>query len=298
MLSNINLPIDLQRILEKLIDIPNNLRSATSKYLDESDTVNVHGEQSMQLDLFANELVKEALFDLEFIHSIASEEEDELIKLNSDGKYLVCFDPLDGSSLISTNQAVGMVFAVYENDKVFNSPLKESLIMSFYFHIGKNNSLLINYNDNVTHLEYLDNEFHIKDVDTILEVAKNIAPGNLKLLSDNSSYKDYLLSRLGNGLKLRYFACLISDVHFILSKANGIFIYLNDKKHTDGKLRLLYEVAPVSHILCSLNAKSINHCGQNILDLIPTDIHQNSSLVVGSSVEVDLFAELVLNVKK
>ena len=298
MLSNINLPIDLQRILEKLVDIPNNLRSATSKYLDESTSVNVHGEKSMQLDLFANELVKEALYEFDCIHSIASEEEDEVIPVNDNGNYLVCFDPLDGSSLINTNHAVGMVFAVYDKDKVFKSPLKESLIMSFYFHIGKNNSLLINYDDNVFHLEYLENEFHIKDVDTISDVARFIAPGNLKLLSLNYSYKDYLFSRLENGLKLRYFACLISDIHFILSKSSGVFIYLNDNKHPNGKLRLLYEVAPVSHILCALNASSVDHMGNNILDIVPNDVHQNSSLVIGSQVEVDLFSELVLNNKK
>jgi len=298
MLSNINLPFELQRLLENLIAVPNNLRAATSNYLNESSNVNVHGEQSMQLDLFANDLVKESLIGLDFIHSIASEEEDELIYMNTNGKYLLCFDPLDGSSLINTNQAVGIVFALYDKDKVFKVPLKESLIMSFYFHIGKNNSLLINYKDNITHLEYLDDEFHIKDVNTINEDANNIAPGNLKLLSTNTRYKDYILSRLESGLKLRYFACLISDIHFLLSKAGGIFIYLNDDKHVNGKLRLLYEVAPVSHIICALNAKSINHTGQNILDLIPSNIHQNSSLVAGSSSEVDLFTELVLNIKE
>ena len=57
MLSNINLPFELQRLLENLIAVPNNLRAATSKYLSESSNVNVHGEQSMQLDLFANDLV-------------------------------------------------------------------------------------------------------------------------------------------------------------------------------------------------------------------------------------------------
>jgi len=298
MLSKLNLPKDFSTLLNQLIEIPNLLRESSSKFLDESENVNIHGEKSMQLDMYANDLVKESLLSLDFIHSIASEEEDEIINVNPNGKYLVCFDPLDGSSLISSNQAVGMVFAIYDKDKVFNSKLSDSILMSVYFHIGKNNSLVVNYDNTVYNLEYLFDEFHFKEVNTIDEMARNIAPGNLKILSSNDKYKNYLLSRLDNGLKLRYFACLISDVHFILSKASGIFIYLNDQNHPNGKLRLLYEVAPVSHILTALNAKSINHKGQSILDLVPEDVHENSTLVIGSSSEVDLFKELVLNVIK
>lgn len=298
MLEILDLPLDLLEILESLVDIPNQLRLFALKGLKESTNQNVHGETSMQLDLFANDLVKNALMKVSSIKHLASEEEDDLIDCNNDGKYLVCFDPLDGSSLINTNQAFGMVFAIYDADTVFESELKNSIKMSLYFHIGQNNSMVVAFDSNVYEFEYLNGELKKKELKLISNTAKNIAPGNLSLLKANQAYADYVFNRLSEGLKLRYFACLISDIHFILSKSSGIFIYLNDLKHPNGKLRLMYEVAPVSHILTLLGAVSINHSALNILDIIPKSIHQNSSLVIGSSMEVDLFKELVLNVKK
>ena len=298
MLKIPDLPLDLLEILESLVDIPNQLRLFALKGLKESKNQNVHGETSMQLDLIANDLVKNSLMNIDSIKQIASEEEDNIIECNKDGKYLLCFDPLDGSSLINTNQAFGMVFAVYDANNVFETELKNTIKMSFYFHIGQNNSMVLAFNSKVYEFEYLNGEFKQKDLKLISNLAKNIAPGNLSLLKVNNVYSDYVFTRLSEGLKLRYFACLISDIHFILSKASGIFIYLNDQKHPNGKLRLMYEVAPVSHILTTLGAVSVNHSSINILDIVPSSIHQNSSLIIGSSLEVDLFKELVLNVNK
>lgn len=293
-----DLPQDLREIIQVLIDVPNTLRNSIKDHIDFSTNHNVHGEQSMQLDLHANTLIKEKLSSLNVVHSIASEEEEELIILNQDAKYLVCFDPLDGSSLIGTNQAIGMVFAVYDQKNVFKLPLSETLLLSIYIHIGQVNKMIIGFNGSVYEYEYLMNDLNFVELESLINEAKYIAPGNLQLFASNPAYLEYVLSRIQSGLKLRYFACLISDIHFILSKKSGLFIYLNDEKHLDGKLRLMYEVAPVSQILSNLGGKSINHKQQFILDLIPNDIHQNSSLVIGSMNEVDLFSELVLNNKK
>ncbi len=295
MFEEINIPDEFKDLLTVVMGCAKKFRPVVLENLGDSERVNIHGERSLELDLFANDLIKDVLTEIGCVFSMASEEEDEILPVNKDGKYIVCFDPLDGSSLVGTNQAIAMVFGVYLKDDLFNKPLRESLQLAFYVHIGQVNSLVFSYDDKVYELEFFEDLHVIRAIDSIEDNAKVIAPGNVKLFADKPYYKDYFLERIESGLRLRYFGCLISDIHHIVSKSNGIFIYLSDEKYLNGKLRLLYEVAPVARILENISAKAINEDGKNILDLIPSSIHENSTLVAGSGLEVDLFSEMVLN---
>jgi len=260
-----------------------------------SSNVNVHGESSLKLDLIANHLIIDALSKFDFIYALASEEEDDLIIINDNADYIVCFDPLDGSSLVGTNQGIGLIFAIYNKNKIFKNKLSDSLEFCFYFHLGQVNSFVAADQNHISGYSYYGEVVSPIDIKEFSRTSAYFAPGNLKLMNEESNYFDYFNLKIKNNCKLRYFACLVSDFHFMLCKSQGIFIYLDSKVKNYAKLRLVYEIAPLSLMLNHLNANAINHLGESILDIVPNSIHQTTSVVMGSKDELDLFTEIVLN---
>jgi len=282
-------------ILLSIKSIIDDYRSNLVSNHGSSSNVNVHGESSLKLDLIANQLIIDVLSKFDFIYALASEEEDDLIIINNDADYIVCFDPLDGSSLVGTNQGIGLIFAVYIKNTIFTNKLSDSIEFCFYFHLGQVNAFVAADKNHISGYSYYAEALSSIDIKPFSLTSSYFAPGNLKLMNEESSYFNYFNLKIKNNCKLRYFACLVSDFHFMLCKSQGIFIYLDSKVKNYAKLRLVYEIAPLSLMLKHLNANAINHSGDNILDIVPNSIHQTTSVVMGSKDELDLFTEIVLN---
>ncbi|MCF7905649.1 fructose-bisphosphatase class I, partial [Candidatus Gracilibacteria bacterium] len=116
--------------------------------------------------------------------------------------------------------------------------------------------------------------------------SKYFAPGNLRSTCGNKKYLDLLQKCISESRTLRYSGGMVPDLHHILSKGQGIFSYPRDKKHTNGKLRLLFECAPFSLIFEEAGGASLNQEGQPVLDTKIEEIHQRTPIFVGSSQEV------------
>ena len=269
---------------------------------------NVQGETQQKLDVYANQALLHCLGVREDIAVLASEENDEPVTLHGrldTGRYIVVFDPLDGSSNIDVNVSVGTVFAILskpENissddptDAVLQPGVKQ--LAAGYVLYGSSTMLVYTTGYGV-HSFTLDPE-----IGAFVLSCENIRmPDCGSIYSVNEShfdafaphYQEYL-RRLRNGhygrtYTSRYVGSLVADFHRTLLKG-GIFMYPPTTSHPDGKLRLMYEANPIAFIAEQAGGRATNG-EQRMLEVQPTDIHQRVPLVVGGREEMDAFDQL------
>ena len=265
---------------------------------------NVHGEDVKKLDIYANETLIKALDHLGQLCVMASEENEKLIEIPSKypcGKYAFVFDPLDGSSNIDVNATIGTIFGIYKrvsdnrDDGLEEDVLQKGreLVCSGYVLYGSS-TMMVYTTGNGVHGFTLDptvGEFLLSHPNMkIPERGKiySVNEGNYINWDDNlKKYVNYLKSEdnvHGKPYSLRYIGSLVADFHRTLLYG-GIFMYPADKKHPDGKLRLLYEANPLSFIVEQAGGISTNG-KENILDIKPKKLHQRVPLIIGSKLDV------------
>lgn len=252
---------------------------------------NSFGENQLKLDVTADKTIADELEKSELAAVIASEEQADPLNFNATrGNFFVAYDPLDGSSLVDANLAIGSIFGIWKNaDNILGERVGKNLIASCYAVYGPRITLTIAIKDKGTH------EFELNDVGEftlsresikIKDQSKYFAPGNLRACLDNPNYKKWLDFAIENHKTLRYSGGMVPDLHHILSKGQGIFCYPRDKKHTTGKLRLLFECAPFAFLFQEANGIGVNQEGDNILDTVIEDFHQTTPIFIGSKEEV------------
>jgi len=253
-------------------------------HLHENISENVHGETQKRLDLQADNIFTKHFLQTDCVGLICSEEQELPIK--SKGTYSVCFDPLDGSSVIESNFATGSVFGVYPTTELLGkSPRLQTC--SFYFVYGPN--LVLNITDGSTAFTGKFNgfSFEFRKLDNL---TKNVvlAPGNFKLIAD-SDFVDKLQAVSNTGLALRYSGALVSDIHMLFIRGGGLFVRpaLNNQKP---KLRLLYECGPLAFFANALKGKAV--CLESdLLDIEIIDFHQTTDIFLGNTNLVDLWLD-------
>lgn len=240
---------------------------------------NIYGEEQIKLDKRANEIILLALRNSRMVKQAGSEEEEEVIQMDSKkGHFGVTIDPLDGSSLIPTNLAIGIIVSIYENGDIM-SGLK-NITQAFYILLGPLTLMVFADKSGVS--QFVCNEKGVFDLvkeKIIIPDGKLYSPGGLRKEWINS-HCDLIRSFEENGFKLRYSGSFVPDFHQVLVYG-GIFSYpaLIDKP--DGKLRLLFEVGPMSFIAEKAGGAATD--GKNrILDIIPTKVDQRAPLYIGS----------------
>lgn len=254
-------------------------------------TENSSGEQQMALDVMADQLIMDELNKSELCSQIASEEQETCVHFDAPrGNYFVAYDPLDGSSLVNANLAIGSIFGVWESPDVMDKSAEEGMVASCFAVYGPRITLTIAIKGKGTH------EFELNDVGEFIltkadiEVApetKYFAPGNLRACVDNPKYNAVMQDWLKKQRKLRYSGGMVPDLNHILCKGQGIFTYPADSEHADGKLRLLFECAPMALVFEEAKAAALNQRGERVLDTIVNDYHQRTPIFVGSSAEVE-----------
>jgi len=254
-------------------------------------TANSSGEQQMALDVMADQLIMDELEKSELCSSIASEEQESCVEFNAPrGNFFVAYDPLDGSSLVNANLAIGSIFGVWESPDVMGEIAGQGLIASCYAVYGPRITLTIAIAGKGTH------EFELNDVGEFIltkadiEIApdtKYFAPGNLRACMDNPKYNAVMQDWLQKQRKLRYSGGMVPDLNHILCKGQGVFTYPADSEHTSGKLRLLFECAPMALIFEEAKGAALDQTGTRVLDVKITDYHQRTPIFVGSSAEVE-----------
>ncbi len=287
-------------------------KGALADILGEAGNQNVQGEDQKKLDVLANDLLLEALANNSHCAGVASEELDDATPANNDGSLLVLFDPLDGSSNIDINMAVGTIFSVLpyerqgqtsENSDYLQAGNKQ--LAAGYLLYGTSTVLALTIADKVVMFsldpetsDYVLIEDNVQiDADTS-EYAINSS--NYRYWrAPMQQYIDELIAGetgvRGRDFNTRWVAAMVGDVHRILCRG-GLFTYPFDTKyaHKAGKLRLMYEANPMS-LLIERAGGGATDAVNRILDIEPTDIHQRVPVVLGSKNEVNYVKDLHLN---
>eukprot|EP00274_Cyanoptyche_gloeocystis_P008307 CAMPEP_0196655450 /NCGR_PEP_ID=MMETSP1086-20130531/5191_1 /TAXON_ID=77921 /ORGANISM="Cyanoptyche gloeocystis , Strain SAG4.97" /LENGTH=439 /DNA_ID=CAMNT_0041987761 /DNA_START=42 /DNA_END=1361 /DNA_ORIENTATION=+ len=276
---------------------------------------NVQGEEQKKLDVIANDCIKNSLRLTGRMGIIASEEEDEPVLVDEDfaGNYVAVFDPLDGSSNIDASISTGTIFGIYKQVKqcVFDdgsvSPMSEreascmvdvlqpgsNLIAAGYCMYSSSTMMVLSLGDGVNGftLDPLIGEFVLTHPNIRIPEKGSIYSFN-EGNSDNwdkalqTYVKDLKNPASGKPYSLRYIGSMVGDIHRTLLYG-GIFGYPADKKNPNGKLRLLYECAPMGFIM--EQAGGLASTGtERILHVKPEKVHQRLPTFLGSKLDVEL----------
>lgn len=270
------------------------------KILGETDNVNVHGEVVMKLDEFAQQTIYRAMGHGGHLCVMASEESEDIIPIPPGckrGKYVLMFDPLDGSSNIDVNASIGTIFSIHRKitrgteDGSLEDCLQKgtSQVAGGYFIYGSSTMMVYTTGHGV-HGFTLDpslGEFLLSHEDIMTPPrAKmySINEGNVsKWDAGTKRYIEYLKEDrkdLGHPYTLRYIGSLVADFHRNLLKG-GIFLYPGPK----GKLRLLYEASPLAMVVEQAGGAASTGT-ERILDIEPASLHQKVPLIIGSREDV------------
>ena len=274
-------------------------RAGLAEILGRTGDVNVQGETVMKLDRFADLTITKLTDHTGRLAGLASEENAEFVPIPAKypmGKYLLVFDPLDGSSNVDFNMPVGTIFGIYrrleESGPVstaeFLQPAR-NLVASGYIAYGTSTMFVYTAGHGV-HGFTLD-----PSVGEFLLSHPNIRIPKAKYFSVNLGYQmywspgvqrytEFLQGREGGakGLSLRYIGTLVSDFHRNLL-AGGVFYYpadSKDPKTPTGKLRLLYEAGPLAFVAEQAGGYASDGNGP-VLDIKPTSLHQRTPLFIG-----------------
>ncbi len=251
-------------------------------------TSNLYGEQQLALDVLANEIIKDRLDHTGRVKCFASEELDEILIFERKGHkdYSVVVDPLDGSSLVDVNLAVGTIVGIYKGEDLLQPG--KNLAGAMYIVYGPRTTLIYTTGNGVF-------EFSLNSLGEYVLTQENITlkPSN-KIYSPGGLKKDYtekhakFIEHLEeNGYKLRYSGGFVPDINQILLKRGGLFTYPALKNAPNGKLRLLFELNPMAFII--ENAGGMATDGkQRILDIKPEKLDQRCPIYIGSKEEVML----------
>ena len=274
--------------------------------LGRTGTTNVHGESVQKLDVFADEVIYKAMDHNGSLCCMASEEQPELVPIPERfprGSYVLLYDPLDGSSNIDVNVSIGTIFSVHRRiSEGRDGGLEDCLqpgsrqVAAGYVVYGSSTMLVYTTGAGV-HGFTLDpsiGEFLLSHPNV------QIPQSSSRTYSVNESYyerwqpeQQRLMDhfKAEEGLSARYIGSLVADVHRTILKG-GIFMYPADTRSPQGKLRMLYEAAPLALICREAGGAAIDGHG-DILDLTPTELHQRTPLYIGSRDLVDKAGEFL-----
>ncbi len=257
---------------------------------------NVHGEQVQKLDMFANDVLYRALDHTGHIAVLASEEAEDPIPIPDKfpaGDYVVLYDPLDGSSNIDVNVSIGTIFSIHRKiTKGERGTLEDCLqpgtrqLAAGYVVYGSSTMLVYTTGAGV-HGFTLDpsiGEFLLS------HPGLKIPDPPAKTYSINEAYFDrwssgqqHLVSHMKRegGFGSRYIGSLVADIHRTLLQG-GLFMYPADRKHPQGKLRLLYEAAPMAMIVEQAGGRASDG-RRRLLEIQPTGLHERPPVYLGSA---------------
>jgi fructose-1,6-bisphosphatase I len=264
---------------------------------------NVQGEQQQKLDVYANQALLHCLGVRESVAMLVSEENEEPVTLerHSEGKYVVVFDPLDGSSNIDVNVSVGTIFSILRKpDKPSKDPMSAVLqrgveqVAAGYVAYGSSTILVYTAGRGVFGFTlepsigaYVLSHENMRMPDQGYIYSANEANSD-SFPADYQEYIRRLRGRLtGRKYTARYIGSMVADFHRTLIKG-GVFLYPPTAAQKKGKLRLLYEANPIAFIAEQAGGMAIDG-ERRILEIQPESIHQRTPVIIGSRAEVEEF---------
>jgi len=276
-------------------------RAGLAGILGAAGRENVQGEQVQKLDLYAQQTIFQLNDHTGRLAVMASEEEEDVIPIPDKyptGKYVLIFDPLDGSSNIDFNVSVGTIFAIYQRKSKSGRGTREDvlqkgadIVAAGYLVYGSSTMLVYTAGHGVYGftLDPSIGEF-------LLSHPKIMLPEPPKYYSVNQGYEKYWTEGLrkytrwlqgeegaNHSLSLRYIGSMVADIHRTLL-GGGVFYYpadTKDPKKPNGKLRLLYEANPMAYVIEQAGGYGSTGTGA-IRDIKPDNLHQRTPLFLGN----------------
>ncbi|MBY0243894.1 MAG: class 1 fructose-bisphosphatase [Sphingobacteriaceae bacterium] len=286
-------------------------KAGLADILGDAGSTNIQGEGQKKLDVFANEQFISALSSGGECCIVATEEEDDFVRIDSavshEAKYIVCIDPLDGSSNIDCNVAVGTIFSILRRKSVDGlATLADVLqkgteqVAAGYVIYGSSTMLVYTTGKGVNGftLDPSIGEFCLSHPD--MKIPENgtiysINEGNyvhfpegIKKYIKYAQVEDTATKRPYTS---RYIGSMVADIHRNLIKG-GIYMYPTTAASPNGKLRLLYECNPMAFILEQAGGKATDGLNR-IMEITPTELHQRSSIIIGSTKMVEKVEEFM-----
>ncbi len=278
--------------------------------LGSTDRMNITGDVVRKLDEFADITVYKAMDHGGHLCVMASEENEDLLQIPANypqGKYVLLYDPLDGSGNIDANVTIGTIFSILRRVSESGVGTMEDVLQPGYKQVAAGyvlygSSMMFVYcTGHGVHGFTLDpsvGEFLLSHENIRIPKRGSIYScneGNAGRWSANlQRYIDYLKKEdkaTGRPYSQRYVGSLVADVHRTLLYG-GIYFYPGDTVHPDGKLRLMYENNPLAYIVENAGGAATNG-NQRTLEIQPTSLHQRSQLFIGSEEEVRLVQDFL-----
>jgi len=279
---------DVKRVILRISDVARTIRRGFATRQGASGSSNVYGEQQVAMDVWADELLISDLRESGLVRFLASEEQPDLLTFPGSASGLgVTIDPLDGSSLIGVNLAVGTIVGIYRGSPM--CPGNE-MLGAMYVLYGPLTTLTYSLREGVHEFALDDGGvFVLQEEDVTIPEGKIYAPGALR--------RDYLPAHRGfiekleeEGYKLRYSGSFVADVHQILHKG-GVFTYPPFAGNERGKLRLLFEAIPMGFIVSQAGGAASDG-RRDLLSIEPGAVSQRVPVYIGGKREIELITKM------
>lgn len=276
--------------MQTLIDTLYSLAPKVSNLITLGETsyttsTNQSGDTQLALDVQSDLLIQEELSSLPCVKAIFSEEKEEIIQINQNGKYLIAYDPIDGSSLIAGDLSVGSIFGIYTES--FEG---KNLIASAYILYGPRLEIVLALDKNTPPIHKRFNP-HSQSWDeasrlTLSEKGAINSPGGTQK-NWSCNHKKMIEELFAQGYRLRYSGGMVPDLHQILTKGGGLFSYPATSDAPNGKLRKLFEVFPFAFMFECAGGEAIDG-KTRLLDLPISHSHESTQCFFGSKEEIKI----------
>lgn len=260
-----------------------------ASHTDYLETENASGEAQLPIDVEADKIILGELRTSQLCALAISEEQPDPVRMEAPrGTFTVAYDPLDGSSLFGANLSVGSIFGIWGGDELVGQTGDDMLAAMYVVYGPQVRMVCAVRGHGVFELEMNDvGEFiPVRTGIKIAAESKYFAPGNLRCCTENGKYMALIQSYVMAERTLRYSGGMVPDIHHIISKGAGIFLYPEDTKHPTGKLRVAFECQPMALIFEEAGGAALTTKGQRILELAIDTPHQRSPIVIGSKTDV------------
>lgn len=275
----------LKAIQEATIEIKHLIETGdTGKSTNQNST----GDTQLKLDIASDQIIEKYFKKLSNVKAIVSEEQDEVVNINQNGKYLIAYDPLDGSSLVDVNLSVGSIYGIYTNN--FSA---KNIIASIYVVFGPRVELVYCDGKTVELFRLQNGIFNYIQNIKLEEKGKLQSPGSTQKCW-YPYHKAMIDDFFKDGYRLRYSGGMVPDLHQILLKGGGLFSYPATTDLPKGKLRQLFEVFPFALIYKCAGGNSID----GFIDIFSVEtkhIHDTSPCFFGSNSEINKVLEVYKN---
>jgi len=275
---------DVKQVILRVSEVAKKISRGFATRQGVSDSSNIYGERQVAMDVWADELLISELRDSKLVRYIASEEQPDVLTFEGSTSDLgLTIDPLDGSSLIGVNLAVGTIVGIYRGNVL--SP-GEGMLGAMYVLYGPLTTLTYCLRRGVHEFALDDQgEFILQEEGVTIPEGKIYAPGALRR-DYLPAHREFIEGLEAEGYKLRYSGCFVADVHQILHKG-GVFTYPAFAGTGRGKLRLLFEAIPMGFIVSQAGG-AVSDGRRDLLTIKPEKVSQRVPVYIGGKKEITL----------